>query len=264
MNKIRFSVKRIGLVVWITFSLLVPVPVMGVKFWCENCGNWWEQLLEKAEAVATAATVAKQLKADIDQLTTMQTNLKSMSGGGLNQLAAQYKAQIDELKKVYDSVQKLRAATKAVREVVKRRATEMQSLNMDPKSYFAAEEALAKQRGGAYQEQLDNDRQAVENARKRNDEYIKLHDSIKNIKGNVEGLQTLAKYSHQMSAELAAIRDVMRVNRNDELESDKAKEEEKGEEFRMKQQILEAKKKGRSEVDGFEDKFNPKIPELIK
>ncbi|QNM95528.1 hypothetical protein [Chitinimonas koreensis] len=220
--------------------------------------------MNNLELILVQSSEVTQITNQIRQFETMIANLKQLDPAQVGRRLAFYNRQLAGLRALYQSVKSLKSSSQEARKVLKRRLDEMKRMRMDPREYFQAEVDLAKQRGGIFAQQLEDDVAALDDAEQRNQEYQDLYQTIPGIAGNVEGLQTLAQYSHMMSGELAGIRDLMRRSMVDRSEGLQLQEEARQAEAQRRIDEYAAMKAKRQANEQFTNDFRSDLPGVLK
>lgn len=167
------------------------------------------QIMNNGELISSVSKqsqmVAGQLKdyaLQTQKYMTMLQNLKNLPNAKIQDALVPYQQTLGTIGKVYDATMDVYRTSTQAQQVYDRRIAEMRMLKMDPQQYLLNEIALAKVKGGIYQQKLDSDRVALQVAQSKSMKLASMQDQVTSISGNVEGLQVLAQQNQMMAGEL--------------------------------------------------------------
>lgn len=167
------------------------------------------QIMNNGELISSVSKqsqmVAGQLKdyaLQTQKYMTMLQNLKNLPSAKIQEVLGPYQQTLGTIGKVYDATMDVYRTSTQAQQVYDRRMAEMRLLKMDPSAYLMNEVALAKARGGIYQQKLDSDRAALQVAQDKSMKLASMQDQVSSISGNVEGIQVLAQQNQMMAGEL--------------------------------------------------------------
>ncbi|WP_146187700.1 hypothetical protein [Limnohabitans sp. T6-5] len=172
------------------------------------------QILNNSELVAgvykQAEMVAEQVQSklvQLDQLTSMQTNLEKLRSGDVASVINQFRSQVRAYQDLKNATTGLRDAAASARAMFEARGIDFSgSGRTDLRSYIQYELELAKRKGGVYRQRLDQDLGALDNMQQRSQEFRRVADETANITGNVQGIQRLSQLSAMTAGELMELK----------------------------------------------------------
>lgn len=183
--------------------------------WVQN-GNLIRQASLQAKAVSQHILSYKN---QIQQYQTMLINLKNIPNAQIQAALAPYASTLETLSQVSQAVNDVYATADQAQKIYKDRQNEMQMLQMNPADYFENEIALAKAKGGIYQQKLDKDMSALKQTEEKAAKLAGMTSQINAVVGNVQGLQLLAQQNQMIATELVQMNAQLR-----EQSADKNKE----------------------------------------
>jgi conjugal transfer/entry exclusion protein len=145
----------------------------------------------------------------VQQLMSMLQNLKNLDPATLAQMVLPYQQQLSQYQSLFSAVSSLSQAGASVQSLFKSSVGEMTSLNMTPTQWLGAFSKLATQRGGIYQQQMQQDLQSMSNFAARAQNLQSIAAQTPEISGNVQGLQLLNQQSNIAAGELMDIHALM-------------------------------------------------------
>ena len=172
------------------------------------------QIMNNSELVAgvykQAEMVAEQVQSklvQLDQLTSMQTNLQKIGNGDIASVMNQFRSQVRAYQDLKNATTGLRDAAASTRSMFEARGIDFSgSGRTDLRSYIQYEVELAKRKGGVYRERLNQDLGALDNMQQRSQEFRRVADETANITGNVQGIQRLSQLSAMTAGELMELK----------------------------------------------------------
>lgn len=196
------------------------------------------QLLNNAELAASVGKQAQMVNeqilskiTQIDQLTTMQRNLQSLSSGDISQALGVYRQQKQAYTTLLRTVSQLRDSASNTRSVFDRRNQDfLASGQTDLRNYIRYEAELAKRKGGVYKQRLDQDLGALDDLQARSVEFQRVADQTGAITGNLQGLQQLSQLSAMQAGELMELKAAVisqNADRNQQAQETQANAEAK-------------------------------------
>jgi conjugal transfer/entry exclusion protein len=172
-----------------------------------NFGQLVAQLLEQV------AIVAQNVTAQVTRVETLMTQLQQleqMPATLLNQAVAPWQAQLSYLQNMSSTVGSLQQAAARVSSLYNGASSEASNLGMTGTQYLTAFQNLAQTKGGLYQQQYQQDIQALSDLTTRSQQLQSLAAQAPNISGTVQGLQLLNQQSNIVAAQALEMTSLMR------------------------------------------------------
>ena len=200
----------------VTAIVLIAFGISGHAGTVAGTGGSTEitQILNNSELVAgvykQSEMVMEQVQSklvQLDQLTSMQTNLQKIGSGDIASVTNQFRSQVRAYQDLKNATTGLRDAAASARAMFEARGIDFSgSGRTDLRSYIQYEVELAKRKGGVYRQRLNQDLGALDNMQQRSQEFRRVADETANITGNVQGIQRLSQLSAMTAGELMELK----------------------------------------------------------
>ncbi|WP_454688254.1 hypothetical protein [Achromobacter aloeverae] len=161
------------------------------------------------QAILSIMYQTQQLTQQITLVQQSVTNLEQLPSSVLNGATGMYASQAGQLAQISTEVGGLLQATQSIQQFAGRANSEMDSLDMTPAQWSQAYLNLAQTRGGAYQQQLDQDVASLNAFSARARSLQALSSQIPAVSGNVQGLQLLNQQANAQASELMQVSALM-------------------------------------------------------
>mgnify|MGYP001424733220 CR=1 FL=1 len=147
-------------------------------------------------SIKQVALAASQLTTQINQYVTMLTNLQNLPGEILQQVlgpsASSVFSTIRQLNGLYTTITGVFDAARRLENTFETSINAIRRMNINPVEYLKNASGLARSEGGVWKQVLEGTVQDLKTLEQGEVAVRQYQSSIPNIKGNLDGLQTLA------------------------------------------------------------------------
>ncbi|MET3448267.1 conjugal transfer protein TrbJ [Ralstonia sp. 1138] len=164
------------------------------------------QLLNHLELVDSVAQQAQMVQTQLNQYATMVQQLQQIPQSLLGSVTMPWQKLVATYQGLANTVGSVQRTFNNAYQVLQYRQGQMDALHMNPNQYLNAELQLAQTKGGAYQDQIQRDLQALNDAQTQASALSAMTSQISAITGSVQGLQHLATQSSMIGGVLMDIR----------------------------------------------------------
>lgn len=163
-----------------------------------------ESVALNAESVATQA---EQLITQANQYSTMLQNLRQLPATAMSKILAGLPSDVQRYAKLFKVATDLQTSATQAARVLTGAVDAAGRMKIDPSEYANQMLGAAQSRGGYWQQAVQHDMAALNEAQARGQAFIDYQRQVGDIDGNVSGMQTLANGSSLMISELRDMRD---------------------------------------------------------